>query len=171
MEEIVRFETEEVERQALEKRKRMLADARAALKKHDGDPMAFIATARCCKQLGRLQETLDILRQGISRCARSAILYEYYIERLEKCNRTEEAIAAAHEAALLFPNDIIFPLREALLLPVFYDTREQANYYRRRFAEGLQRMIGVVPLDTRAQRRRAATAIGKNLNKYLPYQG
>jgi predicted O-linked N-acetylglucosamine transferase (SPINDLY family) len=114
---------------------------------------------------------LDLLRQGLDHCAPSPALHEYYIERLEKCNRTEEAIAAAREAARLFPDELIFPLREALLLPIFYDTSEQVEYFRNRFTEGLLRIIKQVPLETSLQRQRALKAIGKSSNKYLPYQG
>jgi protein O-GlcNAc transferase len=144
---------------------------RASVKANGRDPHAYIAAARNCKQSGRLYEALDILSQGISRCDPSPPLYEYYIERLEKCNRTEEAIAAAREAALLFPHEVIFRVREALLLPVFYNTAEQVDRYRARFTEGLHRIIREISLDTPLDRQRALTAIGKNVNKYLPYQG
>lgn len=118
MEEIFRQRTEDAERQVAEQREQRLAYARALVKENDRDPNAYIASARCCKQLGRLYEALDILRQGLHRCDPTPSLHEYYIERLEKCNRTTDAIAAAHEAALLFPDELIFKLREALLLPI-----------------------------------------------------
>lgn len=171
MEDIVRRRAAQAERQAGEQRERRLAEARACVKENDRDPTTYVAAARGCKQLGHLYEALDILRQGLDRCTPSPSLHEYYIERLEKCNRTEEAIAAAREAALLFPDQIIFPLREALLLPVLYDTPEQVEYYRERFTNGLDRIIREVRLDTPLERQRALEAIGKHSNKYLPYQG
>lgn len=148
-----------------------LAGARALIKGNDRDPNAYIAAARCCKQLGRLHETLDILHTGIARCLPNSALYEYYIERLEKCNRTEEAIAVANAAARLFPGEVIFKLREALLLPVLYDTPEQVDYYRRRYTEGLHKVISQVPISSLPERQRALVAVGKNSNKYLGYQG
>jgi protein O-GlcNAc transferase len=159
------------ERQAAEQRERVLAEARASVKGNGRDPTHHIAAARTFKQFGRLHETLEILRQGISRCAPSAPLYEYYIERLEKCNRTEDAIASAREAIVLFPDEWIFRLREALLLPILYDSQIQIGQYRRRFEEGLQRIIDEIPLETAADWQRALAAIGKNVNKYLGYQG
>ena len=171
MEAFFRERAGEAERQALERRERMVAEAHASVKAHDLDPDYYIAAARSCKQSGRLRETLEILRQGIGRCAPSAPLYEYYIERLEKCNRTEEAIAVAREAALLFPDELIFRLREALLLPILYDSQEQVDHYRWSFAEGLHKVKKEVPLDTAVDRQRALVAIGKNSNKYLGYQG
>jgi protein O-GlcNAc transferase len=138
---------------------------------NERDPYQWIATARRLKQQGRLRETLESLQQGIDCCAPSASLYEYYVERLEKCNRTEEAIEVARRAATLFPDELIFPLREALILPILYDTQQQVEYYRHRFTEGLQTIIRQVRLDTPAERQRALSAIGRSSNKYLSYQG
>ena len=171
MADIFRRRAEDAERHADEQRERVLAQARASVKQNDRDPNAYIVAARSYKQLGHLHEALDILRQGLDRCAPSPALHEYYIERLEKCNRTEEAIAAAREAALRFPDELIFRLREALLLPIFYDSREQIQYYRNRFTEGLHRLIREVRLESPLERQRALEAIGKSSNKYLPYQG
>ena len=163
--------SQKVDREAPASVERILSEARASVAYTD-DPGAFISAARCCKQLGKLEETLEILRRGLSRCAPSAALHEYYVERLEKCNRTEEAIAAARKAASLFPGDLIFPLREALLLPIFYESCEQLSRYRVRFTAGLRKIIETVPLSTPEECRRALTAVGQNLlNKYLPYQG
>jgi protein O-GlcNAc transferase len=163
--------TEEADRRIFERREERLAQARASVRENDRDPNAYIAAARCCKQLGQLYEALDILRTGLNRCAPSPSLHEYYVERLEKCNRTEEAIAATREAALLFPDDLIFRVREALLLPIFYNSEEQVQYYRRRFTEGLHKLISEVRLDTPLDQWRALEAVGKHSNKYLPYQG
>ena len=84
----------DAEPQTLEESQRMLVQAHESISGNEHDPDRYITAARCCKQLGRLPEALDILRKGIARCAPSAPLYEYYIERLEKCNQTEEAMAA-----------------------------------------------------------------------------
>ncbi len=171
MEEILRQRAADAERRAVERRERILSEARASVKANDRDPDRYITAARACKQLRRLHETLSILEQGIRRCPPSARLYEYYIERLEKCNRTEEAIALAQKAMALFPDDLIFRLREALILPIFYDSREQIDSYRRRFTDNLNKIIAEVPLDAPAEQKRALSAIGRSSNKYLPYQG
>src|SRR5258708_960769 len=97
MEDIFRRRTAEADRQALDRREQKLAEARASVRRNARDPNAYIGAARCCKQLGQLYEALEILRTGLDRCAPSPPLHEYYIERLEKCNRTKEAIAAAQE--------------------------------------------------------------------------
>ncbi len=158
------------ERETAARREQMLEQVRASIE-NSQDPNAYIAAARRCKQLGRLDEALDILQRGVGRCAPTAALHEYYVERLEKCNRTEEAIAAAREATVLFPDRLIFKLREALLLPIFYTSSGQVEHYRRRFTEGLHRVIAETRLDTAGERQRALAAISTNGNNYLPYQG
>ncbi len=170
MENIFRRRAKEANRRALKEQEQRLVLARTSIEQNPSDANAYIAAARCCKQLGHLYEALEILKRGISRCAPSPGLYEYYIERLEKCNQTEEAIAAAREASFLFPDQIIFSFREALLLPVFYDTPKQVQYYRQRFTEGLLRMIDEVGLESPQDREQALIGIGKNVNKYLAYQ-
>jgi predicted O-linked N-acetylglucosamine transferase (SPINDLY family) len=171
METLFRARAAEAERQSVERRERILAEARAAVKQNGHDPNGYIAAAQACKQLGRLRETLEILSQGVSLCAPSAPLYEYYIERLEKCNRTEEAIATARQAMILFPDELIFRLREALLLPILYDSQHQLDQYRQRYTEGLNKITREIPLSTATDWQRALVAIGKNANKYLGYQG
>ena len=171
IEQVFRERAEDAQRRAEELREQRLVAAHASVAQNPENPNTYINAARSCKQLGRLHDTLEILRRGIDRCAPSAALHEYYIERLEKCNRSEEAIAASGRAALLFPDELIFRLREALILPILYDSQEQVEHYRRRFADGLHRIVNEVPLDTPTERHRALVAIGRSSNKYLPYQG
>jgi protein O-GlcNAc transferase len=170
MEEFVRQHAREAERQAVEQRAQRLTAARALVREHERDPNAYIVAGRTLKQAGELYEALDLLRAGLERCPPSPELHEYYIERLEKCNQTEAAIAAAQTAAQLFPDTLIFRFREALLLPVFYDSPEQIDYYRNRFTAGLHRLISEIPLATPAAAQRALEAMEKNTNKYLSYQ-
>jgi protein O-GlcNAc transferase len=172
IEEIFRRGAEESARRAREEHERMLRRALAALEDNDRDPGAYITAARAAKRLGTLSETLAILERGIARCAPSAALYEYFIERLEKCNRTEEAITAARAAMRLFPDDLSLTLWEATLLPILYDTPSQIDRCRERFAEGLRKFCDELRLDTARERARALEAIGKRVTlKYLTYQG
>lgn len=171
IEDIFRKRAKSIEQETRDNRQQRLARARTLLTEAERDPNAYISAARTFKQLGHLYEALDILRTGLKCCAPSAALHEYYIERLEKCNQTEAAIDAAGRAAHLFPDKLIFRLRESLLLPVFYDSPAQIDYYRNRFTAGLHRIISEVTLHSPVERQRALEAIGRNSNKYLPYQG
>ena len=172
IEETFRRGTEELQRQALAAREEMLARALASIEDNDEDPDAYITAARRAKQLGRLRETLAILERGVSRCSPSLPLYEYYIERLEKCNRTDEAIAVTRTAIRQFPDNVALALWEATLLPMLYDTPSQVEHYHERLACGLHRFCETLRLDTAEQWTGALEAIGKRVTlKYLPYQG
>jgi protein O-GlcNAc transferase len=171
VEALLRQRAAEAERENSVRHERLLAEALAGIKKDERDPHRYISAARTCKLLGRLREALEILQRGIALCAPSASLYEYYVERLEKCNRTEEAVTLAREASALFPDDWVFRLRAALALPIFYDSRQQIEACRRRFTDNLHRIIAELPLETPADRRRALSAVSRSSNKYLPYQG
>lgn len=171
LEEILRWQVEQDDVRILEERASSLARANAALAENDRNPQCYLAAARCAKHCGQLEEALAILRRGVARCAPSPFLYEYFIKRLEKWNKTEEAIAAARDAVRLFPNNTFFQPREALLLPVLYDSNEQIARYRRRFTEGLHKLNEQLRLDTPASRRDAFEATAKHVNFFLPYQG
>ncbi len=162
--------TEEARSLAAVQREEALNQARILVRENDRDPNAYISAARTCKQTGELYEALEILKSGLQRCPPTPALHEYYIERLEKCNLTDAAIDAARHATLLFPDELIFRLRDALLLPVFYDSSAQVAYYRNRFTEGLHRIVSEVKLATPVERQRALDAIARSSNKYLPYQ-
>lgn len=134
------------------------------------NPDSYISAARALKQAGRLEEALAILAQGVEVCAPSASLYEYYIERLEKCNQTRKAIALAARAAVQFPEDLIFKFWELLLLPVVYESSAELESYRSRYSEGLAILSRDLSLDTPDARRHALAAIGKYVNYYVGYQ-
>jgi protein O-GlcNAc transferase len=97
-------------------------------------------------------------------------LFQARIDLLQAFNRTEESIACAREAAHRFPGDFFFPLKEALTLPVVYDTPEQIAQYRHRFVHGLGRLAEELRLDTPQARRNALDAIGRHTNVLLAYQ-
>ena len=109
-------------------------------------------------------KSLETLRDGISRCDSSSALHEYYIERLEKCNRTEEANSQlARTASLLFPDQLIFPLREALLpaRSLRLSSASRFGLPRSDSRRDFSVLIEEVRLDTSNDRQRALEAIGK----------
>ena len=144
---------------------------RSAVREDDRNPEAYIALAKCHWRLRQSEEAIAVLRQGLDQCAPSTRLHEKYIKRLEVCNRTEEAIDAAQDAIRMFPDDVLLKLREATLLPALYDTPSQLEHYRNRFGERLGRLSEELRLDAPAARQNALTAIGKDVFKYLGFQG
>src|SRR5665213_2768465 len=125
-----------------------LATCREALTINDRDTDAYVKAARCYRKLGKHKTAIDALKQALSKCAPSLRLYGSYIRLLEECNCTKEARAVAHEATLEFPGDIWLKLKEALLLPILYDTEDEVAFFRRRFEEGLQKIHQTISLDT-----------------------
>jgi protein O-GlcNAc transferase len=169
--EIYRRQVEALELESLKTCQQSLARSRKALRENDLNPNNYIEAARCHKALRQLDEALAVLKEGLHRCAPCLSLYQEYIRLLEKCNMAWEAIAAAREATLVFPDDVYMKLKEALLLPILYDTREEVDYYRRRLTEGLRRLSEELCLDTPEGRHSALVGIGKHVNFLLAYQG
>ena len=122
----------------MEHREQRLEQARASVRENDRDPNAYIAAARCCKQLGQLDEALDILRTGLDRCDPSPSLYEYYVER-RRMNRTEEQLRAR---ATLFSDTSSFACARRSSCRS-HDSQEQVVYYAIG-SPGLHRLISEV---------------------------
>lgn len=169
--EIYRRQTEALDRQNREAWELSLATCRDALAKNRRDPDAYIAAARCHKKLGEHEAAMAMLQEGLKSCSPALHLYQCIVFLLEECNRTQEAISAAHEAAVTFPDDVSMKLKEALLLPILYDTPDEVDHYRLRFEEGLQKVRKEIPLDTPDAIKRAVSAVGTHSNVFLGYQG
>jgi predicted O-linked N-acetylglucosamine transferase (SPINDLY family) len=92
------------------------------------------------------------------------------INLLEECNQTQQAIVAAQEALRLFPKNLWFRLKEALLLPALYSTEEEIRTYRQRFTEGLARLVAEIVLDSPDSRTEALSAIAGHVNIGLGFQ-
>jgi predicted O-linked N-acetylglucosamine transferase (SPINDLY family) len=154
-----------------ERLRRAVEQCREARERDDRDPDPYRRLAKAHESLGEDGRAIDVLREGTERCAPSLPLYWDYIEALEVCNRTPEAILAARQARALFPEDLGIRLTEALLLPVLYRTVGEIDHYRRRFSSGLAEVTAAVSLATPAARHNAMEAVAGHTNFYLPYQG
>ena len=169
--ETYRREAETLEQASRERLKQSLADSQKSLREDDRNPNSYIEVARHHKALSQHEDAIALLKEGVNRCVPCPRLYEECIRFLEKCNRTQEAIALAHEAALLFPDNFFMELKEVLLLPRLYDTPEEVEYYRNRFTKGLQKLSEELLLDTPEARRCALEGVGKHVNFLLAHQG
>ena len=133
--EIYKQQAEALERETRTEWELSLARYQTALRENRRSPEAYIEAARCYKKIGEHEDAIALIKEGIRSCAPSVPLHRSYINLCEECNRTEEAIAAAHQATIVFPDEFWPKLREALLLPVLYDTTEEVTRYRDRFRE------------------------------------
>ncbi len=144
-----------------------LEECRGNLKRDSQNPEHYIRLAR----LEEPSASVEVLREGIKRCKPSAKLTRAYVYKLEKLNRTEEAIAAAREATQMFPDDIWLRIQEKLLLPIVYQSSNEVQRCRQRFSDGLVALTGDIPLNTPRECEKALQAIAAHVNFYLPYQG
>ncbi len=155
----------------MEDRDNQLAQAMDSIEKHDSDAEAYIACAGVLDRFRKLEEALGVLRSAETRVLPSPALHALHIDLLTKGNRTGEAIALAAEAAHLFPEHrLLFRLREAITLPIFYDKQEDVDYHRARYEAGLRSIDGEFSLDTSNARQQGLAAIRRHVNFYLGYQ-
>ena len=169
--EIFRLQVEAGERESREKWEQSIAKWRAVLRENLNAAEAYLEIAQCQRKLKEHEAAIAILAEGIKHCDSHARLRLSYISLLEQCNRTREAIAAAREASLLFPEEMLLKLKEATLLPLLYESREEVDEYRHRFADSLLRLSGELRLDTPHGNRSALSAIANHVNVHLGYQG
>ncbi len=171
MEEIHRRRSEAFELERRKAESQTLEACLATLRNENPMPEAFIAAARCYRQLGQIEQAIAVLQEGIAVCEPSVQLYYQYIKRLADCNRTKEAIEVAQAAIRFFPDDFFLKLREALMLPLLYHTDEEVVSYRRKYEEGLSRLSRELSLDTVDARKKALAGIGRHANGLLGCQG
>jgi predicted O-linked N-acetylglucosamine transferase (SPINDLY family) len=168
---VFREQAEALERREREEHQAAIQRYRERLSRDGDDPDVCRKLARHLAESGDHEQGIAVLREGIERCPPSLDLYLACIWALQRNNRTREAIATARRAALQFPDSAAARLTEAVLLPVLYESRAEIDYYRERFAAGVDRFIGGLSLDTPAARASALEAISRQTNFYLAGQG
>lgn len=141
------------------------------LAKNSENPHTYLELAREHRRSRHAVAAAAVLEQALERCPPDAELYRAAAAALRQCNRFDDALAVVRRARALFPARLDFAVGEALLLPVLYDTPEQIEACRHRYARGLADLKDNVVVDTPAARRDALQAIGGRDNFYLAYQG
>jgi protein O-GlcNAc transferase len=170
--EIYNQQIAEAERQEREFWNDSLAKAQEFLRRDPQSANVYIEVAHCLAKLRWQGEVRTILEQGFLHVPpeHSYPLHLWQIRWLEECNRTRDAIAAAQQASELFPEKFLLKIIQALSLPVIYESTEEIDEYRARFAQGLQKLNQELSLKTAAAREDACTAIGHHSNFRLGYQ-
>lgn len=141
------------------------------LETQTGDVDFYIALADCYKYLNKQEEALKVYQDGILHYPESVTLYLHLTFALQGYGRIQEAIAVASEASQLLPNHLALKLEKQRLLPIIYDTPEEIDFYRNRFAQHLEDLIQQTSLDSPEARKNALIGIGRRTNFYLQYQG
>jgi predicted O-linked N-acetylglucosamine transferase (SPINDLY family) len=159
-------------RLAASEHRRAIEELQKRLGQEPENPDIYVQLAKHHKRLGDSRAGMAKLKEGLACCAPTRGLYRQALSMLCGCNRTREARTVARRGAELFPDDRMwFRLREALILPVLYDTAEEVATYRREFVTGLKEMLAGLKLDSQGARQKALEAIAAHSNFFLPYMG
>ncbi len=164
-----RERAEAEERQQREREAAAVNRYRERLLRDGADPKTYRKLGMRLIDMGEDDQGIAALLEGIDRCPPSLDLYMACVRELQRRNRMGEAIATARRAAPWFP--VAARLKEALLVPRFYESSAELAVYRERFAEGLDRFIGELKLDTPEAREGALEALFHHDNFYLTAQG
>jgi predicted O-linked N-acetylglucosamine transferase (SPINDLY family) len=151
--------------------RRTTAELYNRVKSGERDPAAYLRLAKHHVRLQRLEVAIAVLQEGLAGCEPDQELYGEAIFALEEANRTEEARLLARRAKEIFPHATYLGLSEALMLPVLYETEQEVDEYRARFAAGLDALVAGLRLETPEECRRALAAVSGHLQFYLGYQG
>ena len=149
-----------------ERGEREAAALRARLDSGEHDPDLYLQLSK----LVDFESSLAVLREGYRRVS-SRTLHNKLIYLLTNANRTHEAIDEARIAGSLFPQDLLFRIKDELALPVIYDDPGELRKWRGRFTQGIDRLLADLRLDTDDRRQRALYAVARHVNFYLCYQG
>ncbi len=131
LQEIYSHQIETAERESLQSWEQSLATCLRAIREEPNSAKLYKDAAQCYRKLKNHEAAIAILAEGIGHCAFDAGLHRWNVNLLEQCNRTREATAAAREALLVAPDDVLLKFKEALLLPISF-----TNQLRKQIAIG-----------------------------------
>jgi protein O-GlcNAc transferase len=141
------------------------------IRQHPTKPSLYDSVARLYLELSDRPAAEAALRTGIAACPPASRLYWRLIKILEESGRTEEAIALAAMAIERADEGLQFRWAELLSLPLLYDTEEEVNAYRERFARGLNALAEEIAEANPEALRALREGLNHFTNFYLPYQG
>ncbi len=147
-----------------------IAELGALIRREPQQAESYIELARCLAQRREHERAMAVLEEGLGQCPLSVRLHEMRVQLLGECNQARQAIAAAQQALCLFPGNLWFRLKEALLLPALYSTEEEIRQYRQRFTEGLAKLAAEIDLDAPGSRAEALSAVAGHANIGLGFQ-
>ncbi|PHK17603.1 glycosyl transferase family 1, partial [Nostoc linckia z13] len=147
-----------------------IAQYQKLLEIQSGDVDIYWNLSHCYRQLNLLDEYFNTLQQGIKLYPTDGRLHFSLIIDLRRNGRIQEAILSAENAANCLPNDYTFQILKHLTVPSIYENKEEINFYRQRFTQGLQYLIQHTSLKTTEEQNSALAGIGRLTNFYLSYQ-
>jgi tetratricopeptide (TPR) repeat protein len=167
--EIFSRDAESLEREEKQARQLLLSKTMGEVRSSPADEEAWLRAAVILRKTDEHEEAIRLVKEGL-RHVSSLRLQHYQVNLLAECNRTEEAIDAARDALLMFPDDVLLRMKEALTVPLLYNSQAEVLRYRERFTERLAGLCSEIMLDTPESRGKAARALAGHCNSYLGYQ-
>lgn len=140
------------------------------LKFQTGEPETFLRLSECYRQLNLLDESFNILREGIKYYSNDGNLYFTLIINLRNFGYIQEAINTAGDASKSLPDNSTFKFLKYLIVPIIYNHPEEIYSHRQRYTKGLFQLIQEILLITPELKQDALNAIGRVTNFYLSYQ-
>ncbi|QFS43151.1 glycosyltransferase [Nostoc sphaeroides] len=150
--------------------KEAIAQYQKLLEIQSGDADIYYNLSYCYRQLNLLNEYFQTLQEGIKLYPQEGRLHFSLIIDLRRNGHIQEAILSAEKAAKCLPNDYTFKILKYLTVPSIYENKEEINFYRQRFIQGLQDLIQQTYLKTTEEQQSALAGIGRLTNFYLSYQ-
>lgn len=134
-------------------------------------PNLYIDFSNLLLQQYRYEEIIELLKNAISRFPEEPNLYFSLVEVLTKNGQAEEAILFSDKLLQLEPNNLLFQVENALILPIIYENEKEIDFYRNRFAQCFHKITENLSLITTKEAQIALRAINLKTNFYLAYQG
>jgi predicted O-linked N-acetylglucosamine transferase (SPINDLY family) len=143
------------------------------LEKALGNLYVYQNLAKCYAEVNLPNEVIKTYQKGIATYPKNVSLYSGLLRNFQNFGMIKEAIETAEEAINNLPNNfkLLFTLEKARLLPIVYNSPEEIDFYRRRFADSLVKVITEVSLQSEEDKKNALEAIIYYPNFYLSYQG
>ncbi len=141
------------------------------LKTQIGEVPLYMALSKCYQRLNQHEDTIKTYQEAINIYPTIANIYFFLALALQDFGHTQEAIAVASEASQLLPDSLMLKLEKQRMLPIIYETEQEIEFYRCRFAQGLDELIQQTSLNTPEDKNSALEGVGSLTNFYLQYQG
>jgi predicted O-linked N-acetylglucosamine transferase (SPINDLY family) len=139
-------------------------------------PGAYINLGNIYLKTKSYPQAQEVYQKAIENNILLPEIYDGFSQVLNVLGEVLEAVNLLEKVSKLSPNDLFLFRRNKLFLPAIYSTKEEIQFYRKRFTRGLEELSQKINLDTLEGFKQAYEVInGKSktdkTNFYLGYQG
>lgn len=157
--------------QALGRFNEALGSYQQALRLQPGLAIAYYNMGNLMRDQGNYDAAEQCYRQTVQHDPGMAFAHYFLGNMLRTQGRVDEAVASYESALRLIPGFPEAYWNKQRILPVIYESREQVDYHRRKYAEGLRELSEKLSLDTPQATANALRGAAATTNFYLQYQG